>query len=148
MSWRTGAAALSLAVAVAVAAVPHARAQKLENPIAVFAGLDKISARITTFEVQIDETKRFGSLAVTPRVCYSRPSTEEPKTTAFVIVEDVENDGTREKIFSGWMFAQSPGLHAVEHPVYDVWLTDCRDPNRREDTLEFPDEGETLNDEE
>jgi hypothetical protein len=55
--------------------------------------------------------------------------TEEPKTTTFVEVEEVAADSSRSKIFSGWMFAESPGLNAVEHPIYDVWLTGCRDPS-------------------
>jgi hypothetical protein len=61
-------------------------------------------------------------------VCYSRPATEEPKTTAFVEVDEVQLDDSLKRIFSGWMFAQSPGLNAVEHPIYDVWLINCRDP--------------------
>jgi hypothetical protein len=58
-------------------------------------------------------------------VCYSRPATERPKTTSFVEVSEVQLDGGEHKVFSGWMFAESPGLNAVEHPVFDVWLTDC-----------------------
>jgi hypothetical protein len=79
--------------------------------------------------VPIDEIKQFGSLAVRPRVCYSRPPEEEPQTTSFVEVEEVIADNAPRRIFTGWMFAESPGLNAVEHPVYDVWLTGCRNPN-------------------
>ena len=99
-----------------------------KNPIAIFAGLDKITGTITTFEVRINETKRFGSLNVRPRVCNTRPITEEPKTTAFVEVDENKLDGGLKRIFTGWMLAQSPGLNAVEHPVYDIWLTGCRNP--------------------
>jgi hypothetical protein len=109
----------------ALAADP-ARAQKISNPIAVFAGLDKITARITAFQVPIDETARFGALQVTPRVCYTRPPTEPPFTSAFVEVDEVQIDTSIKRIFTGWMFADSPGLHGVEHPVFDVWLTDCK----------------------
>ena len=113
------------------AAVPEpAGAQALQNPLAVFAGLDKITGRITTFEIPVNEVRRFGALNVYPRICNSRPPTEEPKTTSFVQVdENLLHGGTR-RIFSGWMLAESPGLNAVEHPVYDVWLIGCRDPNR------------------
>ena len=103
-----------------------AAAQKIANPIAVFAGLDKITARITAFQVPIDETARFGALQVTPRVCYTRPPTEPPFTSTFVEVDEVLIDGSIKRIFTGWMFADSPGLHAVEHPIFDVWLTDCK----------------------
>jgi hypothetical protein len=63
---------------------------------------------------------------VTPRACYSRPPTETPNTDAFVEVDEVTLQGEIKRIFTGWMFAASPGLHAVEHPIYDVWITDCK----------------------
>jgi hypothetical protein len=100
--------------------------QRIANPTAVFSGLDKITGRITTFDVAINETVQFGALQVTPRVCYSRPPTETPNTDAFVEVDEVTLQGEIKRIFTGWMFAASPGLHAVEHPIYDVWLTDCK----------------------
>jgi hypothetical protein len=100
--------------------------QRIANPQAVFAGLDKITGRIIKFDVAINETVQFGALQVTPRVCYSRPATETPNTDSFVEVDEVTLQGEIKRIFSGWMFAASPGLHAVEHPVYDVWLTDCK----------------------
>jgi hypothetical protein len=92
----------------------------------VFAGLDKITGRIISFDVAINETVQFGALQVTPRVCYSRPPTETPNTDSFVEVDEVTLQGEIKRIFTGWMFAASPGLHAVEHPIYDVWLTDCK----------------------
>ena len=100
--------------------------QRIPNPTAVFAGLDKITGRITSFDVAINETVQFGALQVTPRVCYSRPPTETPQTDSFVEVDEVTLLGKIQRIFTGWMFAASPGLHAVEHPIYDVWLTDFK----------------------
>lgn len=114
-----------LAGVVGLAAGP-ALADKIRHPVAIFAGLDKITGRIISFEVNIDETVQFGSLHVTPRVCFTRPPTEAPHTTGFVEVEEVERENQFKKIFTGWMFASSPGLSAAEHPVYDVWLTDCK----------------------
>jgi hypothetical protein len=99
--------------------------QRIANPTAVFSGLDKITGRITSFDVAINETVQFGALQVTPRVCYSRPPTETPNTDAFVEVDEVTLQNEIKRIFTGWMFAASPGMHAVEHPIYDVWLTDC-----------------------
>jgi hypothetical protein len=101
-------------------------AQKIVNPTAVFAGLDKITGRITSFDVAINETVQFGALQVTPRVCYTRPPTETPQTDAFIEVDEVTLQGEIKRIFTGWMFAATPGLHAVEHPIYDVWLTNCK----------------------
>jgi hypothetical protein len=100
-------------------------AGKISNQVAVFSGLDKITGRIISFDVYIDETVQFGALQVTPRICYSRPSTEAPLTDAFVEVDEITLNRKVRRIFSGWMFADSPGLHAVDHAVYDVWLTDC-----------------------
>ena len=105
-------------------------AARLENPVAVFAALDKVTARISKLEIPLNETVRFGALQITPRVCYTRPPTEKPKTTSFVEVREIMLNGEAKKLFSGWMFAESPGLNAVEHPVFDVWLTGCTDPNR------------------
>ncbi|WP_321340933.1 DUF2155 domain-containing protein [Breoghania sp.] len=110
-----------------VGPVGVAHAERINNPVAVFAGLDKITGRIISFDVYIGEKVQFGALQVTPRVCYSRPPTEQPQTDAFVEVDEVTLNNEVRRIFTGWMFAASPGLHAVEHPVYDVWLTDCKE---------------------
>ena len=117
---------LALALATLAGAVAPAAADKIKNPTAVFSGLDKITGRIVTFEVAIDETVQFGALQLTPRVCYTRPPTESPKTTGFLEVDEVTLDNKYRRIFTGWMFASSPGLHAIEHPIYDVWLMDCK----------------------
>jgi hypothetical protein len=103
--------------------------QKIANARAVFSGLDKITGRIISFDAAIGETVQFGALQVTARVCYTRPPTEATNTDAFVEVDEVTLKGEIKRIFTGWMFASSPGLHAVEHPIYDVWLTDCSSPS-------------------
>ena len=102
--------------------------QKIPNNRAVFSGLDKITGRIISFDAAIGETVQFGALQVTARACYTRPPTEATNTDAFVDVDEVTLKGEIKRIFTGWMFASSPGLHAVEHPIYDVWLTDCSQP--------------------
>jgi hypothetical protein len=100
--------------------------QRISNPTAVFSGLDKITGRITAFDAAIGETVQFGALQVTARACYSRPPTETPLTDGFVEVDEVTLQGEVRRVFTGWMFAASPGLHAVEHAVYDVWLVNCK----------------------
>jgi hypothetical protein len=117
-----------VAIVVCAALAAPAHAERIENQIAVFSALDKVTARISKFEVALGESAKFGALTVTPRACYSRPPTEEPKTTSFVEVDEQELDGGKKRIFTGWMFAESPGLYGVEHPTYDVWLTDCHKP--------------------
>ena len=125
------AAGLAAACAGAVLAADPASAQRIDNAVAVFAALDKVTAKISRLEVPLNQTATFGALKITPRVCYSRAPTEPPKTTSFVEVEETQLDGKEKRIFSGWMFADSPGLNAVEHPVFDVWLTDCSQPQRQ-----------------
>jgi hypothetical protein len=75
---------------------------------------------------------QFGALQVTPRVCYTRPSTEAPETIGFIEVDEITLQNETKRIFEGWMFADSPGLNAVEHPIYDVWLSDCKGGERRQ----------------
>ena len=111
---------------VALAAPDAARADKISHPTAVFDGLDKITGRIISFEVAINETVQFGALQITPRVCYSRPLTEAPQTDAFAQVDELDEQKKLKRIFSGWMFADSPGLHGIEHPIFDIWLTGCK----------------------
>jgi hypothetical protein len=103
-----------------------ALAERRPNPVAEFAGIDKITGRIITFDVYIDETVQFGALQVTPRVCYNRDPGEAPKTTTFVEIDEITLDRKIRRIFTGWMFAESPGLNAVDHAVYDVWLKSCK----------------------
>ncbi len=103
-----------------------ALAAPIANPVAVFSGLDKITGRIIAFDVLIDETVQFGALQVTPRVCNTRPPTEPAQTTGFVEVDEITLHNEIRRLFTGWMFAASPGLNAIEHPVYDVWLVDCK----------------------
>jgi hypothetical protein len=94
--------------------------------VAVFSGLDKITGRTTSFDVYVDETVQFGALQVTPRVCYTHDEAEAQKVDAFVEVDEITLDRKIRRIFTGWMFAASPGLNAVDHPIYDVWLTGCK----------------------
>lgn len=114
-----------IAVVTALLAWP-ASAQPVANPVAVFSGLDKITGRITVFDVYIDETVQFGSLQLTPRACYTRPSQEAQSDTAFIQVDEVSLQATMTRVFSGWMFADSPALNAIDNAVYDVWLVDCK----------------------
>ena len=105
-------------------------AAKIINKKASFSGLDKITGRIINFDEDIGETVQFGALRVKTDACYTRPATEAANTDAFVEVDEITLQGEVKRIFSGWMFAASPGLHAVEHPIYDIWLTDCKGPEQ------------------
>ena len=105
-------------------------AQKIINKKASFSGLDKVTGRIINFDEDIGETVQFGALRVKTDACYTRPATEAANTDAFVEVDEITLQGEVKRIFSGWMYAASPGLHGVEHPIYDIWLTDCKGPDQ------------------
>src|SRR3954453_20027305 len=104
-------------------------AQKIVNKKASFSGLDKITGRIIHFDEDIGETVQFGALRVKTHPSHTRPDTEAANTDFFVEVDEITLQGEVKRIFSGWMFAASPGLHGVEHPIYDIWLTDCKGPD-------------------
>ena len=134
---RLGHLAGFLAISILMVAGP-ARADKIKHPVAVFAGLDKITGRTIAFQAAAGETVQFGSLQITERACYTRPATEAPQTTTFVEVDEVDAANQYKRIFSGWMFAASPGLHGIEHPIYDIWLTGCEGGEAVEASPEAP----------
>jgi hypothetical protein len=92
---------------------------------AVLQGLDKVTARISTLEAPQDKPVRFGTLEVMVRSCAKTAPEEPPETTAFLEIFDARPGEERIKVFSGWMFASSPALSAMEHAIYDVWVVDC-----------------------
>jgi len=101
-------------------------AQAAPADIVVMQGLDKITARTRTFEVPVGASRRFGSLEITARYCDKAPPEEPPEQKAFLEIVDVRPDREAVTAFTGWMFASSPALNALEHPVYDVWVVNCR----------------------
>jgi len=102
-------------------------AREAAAEIAVLQGLDKTTARISTFEAPVDQAVRFGSLEVMARRCHKTPPEEPPESAAFLEIVDQRPDTDAVTVFTGWMFASSPALSAMEHPVYDVWVIDCKD---------------------
>jgi hypothetical protein len=105
-----------------------AQAQRIENVMANFAALDKVTAAVKQLQVELNKTAEFRTLRITPRVCYTRDPKEPPRTSTFVEVDEIMFDGKEKRIFTGWMFAESPGLNPLIHPVFDVWLTSCAQP--------------------
>jgi len=104
--------------------IHFARAAQFD--IAVLQGLDKVTARVSTFNASIGATIKFGTLEIIVRKCDKRPPEETPESAAFIDVWDVRPDEVIVSVFRGWMFASSPALAAMEHPVYDVWILDCK----------------------
>jgi hypothetical protein len=92
----------------------------------VLQGLDKVTARISTIQAPIAEEVAFGTLVITARTCRKRPPEETPETIVFLEIVDDKPGESPQLVFSGWMFASSPALSALEHAVYDIWVTDCK----------------------
>ena len=93
----------------------------------VLQGLDKETARILTFGGRVGETVRFRTLDIAIRRCQRRPPDEPPERAAFLQIYDIDPEtGDRTKAFSGWMFKSKPALSAMDHPIYDVWVKDCK----------------------
>ena len=118
---------LGLATTITIALLGNiyfARAAQFD--IAVLQGLDKVTARVSTFNASIGAIIKFGTLEIVVRKCDKRPPEETPESAAFIDVWDVRPDEVIVSVFRGWMFASSPALAAMEHPVYDVWVLDCK----------------------
>ena len=112
-------------VAPLFALVAASPAGALEGSGALMQGLDKVTARISSFEAPIGADVKFGALDVVVRRCVKAPPEESPESAAFVEIKEVRPEEAPRVLFSGWMFASSPALSALEHPVYDVWVKDC-----------------------
>jgi hypothetical protein len=95
-------------------------------PVLVMRGLDKITGRPTDIIAPVGKPVHFATLTITARFCYSTPPSETPETAAFVQIVDHRPDQTERKVFSGWMYASSPGLNGMQHPLYDVWVISCK----------------------
>jgi hypothetical protein len=114
---------LALALLVLLLARP---ASAQEQRAAMLQGLDKVTARVSTVPIQIDRPVRFGTLEITLRACHKRPPEEPPENTAFLEIRELRFGEQPRPLFSGWMFSSSPALNPLQHPVYDVWVLECR----------------------
>jgi hypothetical protein len=123
-----GAKARSLACSVVfgLVATGSAFAETIAEPVALLQGLDKITARVSKFEAPVGTPVRFGTLSIRVRDCEKNPPEEEPESAAFLEIDEVRPGEANLRVFSGWMFASSPALSALEHPVYDVNVLDCK----------------------
>jgi len=112
-----------VALAMVLAAGP---VRAIEGQVAVLQGLNKVTARVSEIDVPVGETAEFGTLQITVRRCYKAPPEDTPESAAFLEIVDIKPGEPPVALFVGWMFASSPALSALEHPVYDVWVLDCR----------------------
>jgi hypothetical protein len=116
-----------LALAALSIAIPTlAAADTIAEPVALLQGLDKITARVSKFEAPVGAPVRFGTLSIRVRDCEKNPPEETPESAAFVEIDEMRPNEDKTRLFSGWMFASTPALSALEHPVYDVNLLECK----------------------
>lgn len=102
------------------------RVDAFPGDLAVMQGLDKVTARVSTFQAPLGATVRFGTLSITVHSCERTPPEEPPESSVFLEILEIRQDEPSVPLFSGWMFASSPALSALEHPVYDVWVLECQ----------------------
>jgi hypothetical protein len=106
----------------------HAVVPTQDEPIAVLRALDKITARVEELNIPEGQPYRFGTLTITVRACRVTPPEETPEAAAFLEISETKTDETSAPVFHGWMFASSPALSAMQHPVYDIWVIGCKVP--------------------
>lgn len=114
------------AVPILLALAVPAAAQAPAGDVAVLQTLDKVTGRVRGLEAPVGQTVEFGPLAIVARACRKRPPEEPPESSAFLEISERKSADTVNELFKGWMFASSPAVSALEHPVYDVWVIDCR----------------------
>jgi hypothetical protein len=107
-------------------AAARAQAPSVEGSLAVLQTLDKVTGRVRSVEAPVGESVEFGPLTIRVRACRKRPPEDPPESAAFLEISERKSADTVNEIFKGWMFASSPAVSALEHPVYDVWVIDCR----------------------
>ena len=114
------------ALAVLLSLVFGGPAAAAPYKVAILQGMDKVTARVSTIEAPVGEVVKFGTLEIIARHCDKRPPEETPESASFLDIWEVRQGEAAVSLFRGWMYASSPALSALEHPVYDVWVLDCR----------------------
>lgn len=110
------------------AALPAAAQEWRPQRVAVLQALDKVTARVITLRATLNQPERFGSLTITVRTCNARPPDEVPDAAAWMEITDSRAPANGAAVFRGWMFAEAPGVHMLQHPVYDIRILECRAP--------------------
>ena len=129
-----------MGAALAAALVDGASAAAAERQLAVLQALDKVVARTSELKAPLDRAIRFGTLRIVVRACHAAPPEEPPENAAFLEVDEVDHTGQATRLYAGWMFSSTPGLAALEHPVYDIWVLACTEssPEADSDASEKP----------
>ena len=117
----------------------YSNALRVKNKVAVFSELDKITGKSSSFKVKIGDVYHLGNLDIFPKVCYSSIGEDVKGPSVYVVVTENLKNKPSNTIFSGWMFASSPALNCIDHPVYDIWLTGAEEPEIKEENVSPPD---------
>jgi hypothetical protein len=117
---------IALAFGLLLFGAGGAMAAMSPEPTAVLQGLDKTTARVSRFDAPVGTPVAFGTLSIVVRDCEKSAPEDRPENAAFLQVYENRPGEKQQRLFSGWMFSSSPALSALEHPVYDVTLLDCR----------------------
>lgn len=125
LTGKHSAVALAITVMILLSVFWPANSHAQERMAVVLQGLDKVTARISEFTAELGVPVSFGTLEITAQACHKKPPEEPPESTAFLEIRERQRGEPVNLLFSGWMFASTPGLSALEHPVYDVWVLDC-----------------------
>ncbi len=122
--------ALLVAIAcVGVVGTAYAQTPNAERTL-VIGALDKVSGTTKNFSLKPGEKVVFGKISIAARSCSARPPWEKPLSGGFVQIDGLVPKKPPERLFSGWLFAESPSLNSFDHPRYDVWVKSC--------TMSFP----------
>ncbi|NBX66485.1 MAG: DUF2155 domain-containing protein [Proteobacteria bacterium] len=100
--------------------------------------LDKVRAESRTYDLEVGHTVAYANIRIRPRSCRKSSPLDDPESASFLQIWEVLPDGKSTWVFSGWMFASSPSLSAMDHAVYDVTVLDCRDPKAASETESKP----------
>jgi len=128
---RLGSALGALAAPTLIAGLwaSGAGAAMTAEPVALIQGLDKITARVSRFDARVGQSVNFGTLSIVVRDCEKSAPEDRPENAAFIEIYENRPGERQLRLFSGWMFSSSPALSALEHPVYDVNLLECKGPS-------------------
>ena len=120
--------AVCAAVAILLPLTAHAVVPTQEQPVVVLRALDKMTARVEEIGLPVGKTIQFGSLSIVAKTCRTTlPEETPPESATYLEVSEVKLGVQDVPVFKGWMFASSPALSAMEHPIYDIWVTGCKD---------------------
>ena len=125
---------LAAGAALAATLADSIGAAAAERRLAVLQALDKVVARTSELEAPLDRAVRFGTLRIVVRTCHAAPPEEPPENAAFLEIDEVDHSGSATRLYTGWMFSSTPGLAALEHPVYDIWVLACTETSPETDS--------------